>query len=98
MLAPKSFTSTNAQAKMKTKVIVESADAELGPDWICLTTRIDKVDVPFAPPVRIAGRSYMRSVSSDRKINATARAGLTNGSVIRQNRCQALAPSTFADS
>ena len=83
---------------MKTKVIVESADAELGPDWICFTTRIDRVDVPFAPPVRIAGRSYMRSVSSDRKINATARAGLTNGSVIRQNRCHAVAPSTFADS
>src|SRR6478672_6486766 len=67
MLAPKAFTSTNAQANMKMKVIVESADAELGPDWICFTTRIERVDVPLAPPVRIAGRSYMRSVSSDRK-------------------------------
>ena len=98
ILASKSLHQPNAQAKMKMKVIVDSADAELGPDRICFTTRIDRVIVPFAPPVRIAGRSYMRSVSSDRKITATASAGLTSGSVIRQNRCHALAPSTFADS
>ena len=51
------------------------------------------VVVPLAPPVRIAGRSYMRSTSRVRKMTATARAGLTSGNVILVNRCQAVAPS-----
>ena len=38
-----SLTSKSAIAKMKMKVIVDSADAELMPLWSWLTTRIDNV-------------------------------------------------------
>ncbi len=83
---------------MRMNVIVDSADAEFCLDVNCWTTSTDSVVVPFAPCVRIAGRSYIRRASSARKITATASAGLTSGSVIRVNRCHALAPSSFADS
>jgi hypothetical protein len=87
-----------ATKKMMMKVMVDNAAAELNPCRIWLMTRMDRVVVLFAPPVRMYGRSNMRSASSVRKRMATISAGFTSGRVIIRNRCQAVAPSTFAAS
>ena len=79
-------------------VMVDRAAALLNPCLICLTTRIDSVVVPFAPPVMMAGRSYMRRASRVRKRIATINAGFTSGSVMCLSRCQAVTPSTLAAS
>ena len=52
-LAPRSFTNTKATRKMNRKVMVDRAAALLNPWRFWLTTRIDRVVVPLAPPVRM---------------------------------------------
>ena len=100
--APSTRMKMKATAKMMRKVIVDSAEAESLLCWICFTTRIDSVCVPWPPPppppVRMAGRSYMRSASSVRNRIATTSAGFSSGSVMRKKVWMVLEPSIFAAS
>jgi len=54
--------------------------------------------VSCAPPVMMKIESKMRKASRVRNSRATRIAGFISGTVIFQNRCQVLAPSTFAAS
>ena len=90
-----------ATTKMRRKIRVESAEAELKLPWrISSTTSWEMVAVGELEELEImmTGRSYMRSASRVRKSTATMSAGRTSGRVMRKKVWIRLAPSTRAAS
>src|SRR5215471_13545321 len=96
--APKPLMNTAAMITTQRKIRMEIA-API-PRFSALNrlsqARIDTDPVPLLPWVRMKMLSKIRNESSVRNSSATRIAGFISGTVIRQNRCQPVAPSTLA--
>src|SRR5919106_2030759 len=100
MRTPNPRMKMNAMIRTEKKISTETAEPSprLRREISWLKPRIDTDSVSCAPRVMMKIVSKTRKASSVRNSSATRIAGFINGSVMRKNRCTALAPSTLAAS
>src|SRR3954447_20731996 len=101
LAVPKPLTNSTAMPTTMRKISTEIADPRPRFNSVSsvLALRIETVSMfGLLPLEMMKAESKIRNASSVRNSSATRMAGFMRGTVMRQKRCQALAPSTFAAS